>query len=158
MSNQSVVTRIWDLFMWYGRRGPAVLVWVALAVLHGCRQGIYESHGLPATVKAVRRYAEGCKSFDDLVRQAPIGLDQVIEHPGGSEDGAICSNASSVVGCNECMGGRNCLLRLSEIFPRVQQSVVPVFLGYSLFRGGLRLGKLCVDGMHKAGILGATPL
>ncbi|CAB1113808.1 unnamed protein product [Ectocarpus sp. CCAP 1310/34] len=77
MSNQSVVTRIWDLFMWYGRRGPAVLVWVALAVLHGCRQGMFESHGLPATVKAVRRYAEGCKTFDDLVRQAPMGLNQV---------------------------------------------------------------------------------
>ncbi|CAM9558580.1 unnamed protein product [Ectocarpus sp. 8 AP-2014] len=78
MSNQSVVTRIWDLFMWYGRRGPAVLVWVALAVLHGCRQGMFQSHSLPATVKAVRRYAEGCKTFDDLVRQAPVGLNQVV--------------------------------------------------------------------------------
>ncbi|CBN77474.1 conserved unknown protein [Ectocarpus siliculosus] len=78
MSNQSVVTRIWDLFMWYGRRGPAVLVWVALAVLHGCRKGMFESHGLPATVKAVRRYAEGCKTFDELVRQAPVGLNEVV--------------------------------------------------------------------------------
>eukprot|EP00903_Cladosiphon_okamuranus_P020149 g18498.t1 len=78
MSSQAVVARIWDLFMWYGRRGPAVLVWVALGILHGCRRRMFESKSLPATVKAVRRYTEGCKTFDDLVRQAPVGLNQVV--------------------------------------------------------------------------------
>eukprot|EP00752_Nemacystus_decipiens_P015848 g14158.t1 len=78
MTSQAVVTRIWDLFMWYGRRGPAVLVWVALGILHGCRRRMFESKSLPATVKAVRRHAEGCKTFDDLVRQAPVGLNQVV--------------------------------------------------------------------------------
>ncbi len=76
MASQAVVTRIWDLFLWHGRRGPAVVVWVALAVLFGCRRRMFESKSLPATVKAVRRHAEGCKTFDDLVRQAPISLDQ----------------------------------------------------------------------------------
>ena len=77
MTSQAVVTRIWDLFMWYGRRGPAVLVWVALGILYGCRRRMFESKSLPATVKAVRRHAEGCKTFDDLIRQAPVGLNQV---------------------------------------------------------------------------------
>lgn len=77
MTSQAVVTRIWDLFLWYGRRGPAVLVWVALGILHGCRRRMFESKSLPATVKAVRRHAEGCKTFDELVRQAPVGLNQV---------------------------------------------------------------------------------
>lgn len=77
MASQAVVARIWDLFLWYGRRGPAVLVWVALGVLHGCRRRIFESTSLPTAVKAVRRHAEACKTFDDLVRQAPVGLNQV---------------------------------------------------------------------------------
>lgn len=83
MSSHAVVTRIWDLFMWHGRRGPAVLVWVALGILHGCRKRMFESKSLPATVKAVRRHAEGCKTFDDLVRQAPVGLNQVGENGTG---------------------------------------------------------------------------
>lgn len=86
MTSQAVVTRIWDLFMWYGRRGPAVLVWVALGILHGCRRRMFESKSLPATVKAVRRHAEGCKTFDDLIRQAPVGLNQV------RENGIMCTN------------------------------------------------------------------
>ncbi|CAN0423516.1 unnamed protein product, partial [Hapterophycus canaliculatus] len=77
MASQAVVTRIWDLFLWHGRRGPAVLVWVALCMLNGCREGMFASKGLPATVKTVRRHAEGCKSFEDLVGQAPVALDQV---------------------------------------------------------------------------------
>ncbi|CAN0488629.1 unnamed protein product, partial [Laminaria digitata] len=78
MASQPVVSRIWDLFTWYGRRGPAVLVWVALGILHGCRARIFESRSLPAAVKAVRRHAEGCRSFDELIRQAPVGLNQVV--------------------------------------------------------------------------------
>ena len=54
-----------------------MLVWVALGVLHGCRANIFESRSLPAAVKAVRRHAEGCRSFDELIRQAPVGLNQV---------------------------------------------------------------------------------
>lgn len=72
-----MVARIWDLFLWHGRRGPAVLVWVALAILHGCRRRLLESEALPTAVNAVRRRAEGLKSFADLVRQAPVGLTQV---------------------------------------------------------------------------------
>ncbi|CAM9574985.1 unnamed protein product [Pylaiella littoralis] len=78
MASQAMVTRIWDLFLWYGRRGPAVLVWVALGLLHGCRRCMFDSKSLPATVKVVRRHAEGCKSFDDLMRQAPISLSRVV--------------------------------------------------------------------------------
>lgn len=54
-----------------------MLVWVALALLNGSRHHLLEIDGLSAAAKAVRRYSEGCKTFDDLVRQAPIGLSQV---------------------------------------------------------------------------------
>ena len=77
MASKTVLARIWDVYLWYGRRGPAVLVWVALSLLHGCRRHVMESASLPVALKAVRRHAEGCKTFDDLVRQAPVDLDQV---------------------------------------------------------------------------------
>ena len=54
-----------------------MLVWVTLSLLHGCRCHVIDTTSLPEAVEAVRRHAEGCKTFDDLVRQAPVDLDQV---------------------------------------------------------------------------------
>ena len=54
-----------------------MLVWVALSLLHGCRRHVFETNSLPAAVKTVRRHAEGCKTFDDLMRQAPVGMNLV---------------------------------------------------------------------------------
>lgn len=56
-------------------------------MLNGCRQGMFASKGLPATVKTVRRHAEGCKSFEDLVGQAPVALDQVQRGEMGDNKG-----------------------------------------------------------------------
>lgn len=139
MSNQSVVTRIWDLFMWYGRRGPAVLVWVALAVLHGCRQGMFESHGLPATVKAVRRYAEGCKNFDDLVRQAPVGLNQVNIPGQRGRTTAMLHLFFIVVGCISVYGAAGLFASVLGVLSSYTAVGRPCVFGlqYSLCRGGL---------------------
>lgn len=54
-----------------------MLVWVALGILNGSRRRLFESQTLSTAVTAVRRYVEGCRTFADLVRQAPAGLDQV---------------------------------------------------------------------------------
>lgn len=89
-----------------------MLVWVALGMLNGCREGMFASKGLPATVKTVRRHAEGCKSFEDLVGQAPVALDQV---RGGAGEGLIWDDGMRIAG-----GGGGCA-RIGHMGPRTSR-------------------------------------
>ncbi|CAM9597502.1 unnamed protein product, partial [Discosporangium mesarthrocarpum] len=76
--SQAVVSHIWDLYFYHGRRGPAVLVWVALCLLNGCKRQLLECDSLPAALGCIRRYMEGLETFFDISAASPVDLSKVV--------------------------------------------------------------------------------
>ncbi|CAM9591646.1 unnamed protein product, partial [Choristocarpus tenellus] len=81
------------------RRGPAVLVWVALSLLNACKEQLESADSLPSAIGTIRRYMEGLEDFTDILSAQPVDLLKVLaawEEEGNNKHIAMLDGEGAV--------------------------------------------------------------
>jgi Rab-GTPase-TBC domain len=92
-----VCAHLWDVILWRGSCGRAVLVWTALCLLASCELPLQAANGYGEAVQVLRQCGANVTSVYDLMVRAPLPLAQCVqEWQQHSTNAAMVSDAEAV--------------------------------------------------------------